>query len=534
MDECTIPPASSRSKLRSVMARFASSQNNASQFRQPLHDLHACIESSTAADLGALRCGTGLPLLVEVFARQRAEGNSTRLLGDVLQKLITHPTEHRANVEFFIRSGAIARVLEVAAEEMKTVRKQATTPTLTTCLTLIHAALDFLSNEGKAKPELQSYRHVLLDAVDALNLMSYALSLAMVALTEDMSALQASLAITRVFLLARQPKSADSASDNAATHDRLCHSLMTCIANMLIPGGQALKPEAAAISPAATGVLFLSLRLLNDTARRDLRLMQTMVADTATSVVFSHVVTAICTYIGARHTDFEALPPEAIPPDQCGPSKSFAASTRAGITWDRFPPIDHSAKKPPTFLRAAFHELLLLVGYVSVNNSAVQDVFGYGTETPLLRHVVNALPVSYFGVSKHIAFPSLIAVCFRHKRNVSVLSSEMDPEALVKFLGEEMICHAVSDEAPRAAPAVAMPVSWADMMDDDDDDIDALFASQTPLSVGGTSSEQVSAKNAEAVLAKGSTPYACFFRFDKRLATSLWAEARDDLTKALE
>jgi hypothetical protein len=526
LDEIQMPAASQKSKLRSIMARFAASSGNSAQYRQPLHDLNTALEGCAPADFGALRCASGLPLLVDAFGRGKVDNSTARLLADVLQKVVLNSAERAKNIEFFVRAGCIGRILDVVADELKNTGRHATTSNLTTALVLLYAASDYVIYECRGKPEFQSYRHMLFDAIEALDIFNYSLSLAMIAMQEDMLTLQAGLALVRCFFATSPPKKANSSKVVEELHDRMCHALITCIANMLMPGGQQLKSDTS-ISPASSGVLFLALRLLNDISRRDLRAMHTMVADSATSMIFSHVVTSVSGFVNARETELEPVPPTTLPQGEQGPSKSFTDALKAGITFNRFPLIDYSAKKQPTFVRAAFHELLLLVGYVAINNVAVQDVFAYGREAPLLCNVIAALPVSYFGVSKHIAFPSLIAVCFRHRRNLQILMAEMDAEALLRFLDDEIQAFGIAKETSEA-PAVNV-ASWADMMDDDDD-LDAMFASRAPPP---SNSADIEEQVAEAVKTKDAAPYACFFRFDKRLASGLWAQARADLAAAI-
>jgi hypothetical protein len=338
-----------------------------------------------------------------------------------------------------------------------------------------------------------------------------------------MAPLQAALACVRCVFATPKPKNFRMSSDDQELHERLTSSLLTCVANLLMPGGQPLRADAT-LSPAATGVLFLSIRLLNDIARRDLKFLQNQIADPAMSTVFAHVVTALCGLVSGREADLEHIPGAELTQKQIGKSVTFSSANEAGITFDRFPPINLFAKKPQVYIRAAFHELLLLAGYVSINNAAVQDFFSYGRDTTLLGQLISALPVAYFGVSQHIAFPSLLAVCFRHERNRKVLEDEADVSALLTFIEREIDTLGRENCVPATrAPTSAAPVSWADMMDDDDD-MGEVFAN-----VGKHDDDDTEEHVARAVATKETVPYGCFFRFDRRFAPELWAEAAAEL-----
>merc|ERR1711916_90149 len=79
------------------------------------------------------------------------------------------------------------------------------------------------------------------------------------------------------------------------------------------------------------------------------------------------------------------------------------------------------------------------------------DCFGYGQGSPLLRHVIAALPISYW-----------------HPENLRTLREEMDVDSLRTFLEVEI----------RSVPSPGNPqperrevLSWADMLDDDDEEV---------------------------------------------------------------
>ena len=62
------------------------------------------------------------------------------------------------------------------------------------------------------------------------------------------------------------------------------------------------------------------------------------------------------------------------------------------------------------------HEIIVLIGYLSLLNKDIQDLMG---KHKILVTLCNKLPFRYFSEQKYqaILFPTLISLCFEHKRN---------------------------------------------------------------------------------------------------------------------
>lgn len=521
-----IPAEAAKSKLRPLLGRIAANTSSVALCRQPLSDLIAALDTCTPADFAALRWQGGLPVIADVLSECR-RGKSTdtatlRVVFDLISRLLSHPTERTANLDYFTRSGCVMHLLAVIQEDMASVKRPLPW-TFTSVLTALLTVSRYVLHEAGDRPEMQVHRLMLFDAFDSLDLYGFILTYVGQAEADDMPGVQLMLAVLQCIFSAKQQHqlSAMAQRDLCA---RLCHALFSCVANVLMKGGQYLKSDAA-ITPTASAVLFAALRTLNDVTRKSLRHTQALLADAATSTEFYHVVSSVCTYVVSHEDELEAIPPSTLAAEDYGKSPSFRDAADAGITFDQIPVPDPLTRKQSQqwFLRAAFHELVLFTGYVAVNNTGVQDLFCYGTSGPLLSQLVAALQVSYFGVSMHVVFPSLLAICYQHPRNLVILANDMDRDSLVAFLTAEV--EALNVAAPKESPVTppAATVSWADMADDDDG---AGFPS-TPSTVTAEQAQHMERAIGSAV---AKHPYAVFFRMDKRFAPELWHTALSALT----
>mmetsp|Transcript_36062 Transcript_36062/g.70893 ORF Transcript_36062/g.70893 Transcript_36062/m.70893 type:complete len:1235 (+) Transcript_36062:33-3737(+) len=90
-------------------------------------------------------------------------------------------------------------------------------------------------------------------------------------------------------------------------------------------------------------------------------------------------------------------------------------------------------------VRSLLNELLLFIGYCTLQNEQLQDVFRWSQTPTLLQRLCN-LPFNFFcdAASKNVLFPALITICFRNKANKEVMQQEVHTQFLYDYLTEQM------------------------------------------------------------------------------------------------
>ncbi|VDQ05654.1 unnamed protein product [Trichobilharzia regenti] len=81
------------------------------------------------------------------------------------------------------------------------------------------------------------------------------------------------------------------------------------------------------------------------------------------------------------------------------------------------------------------HEAILCIGYLCALNIENQTNLQCGPSPNLLQHLLS-LPFEYF--SHHpltdILYPTLIACCYQHAQNTSILETELSPTILANYI----------------------------------------------------------------------------------------------------
>lgn len=100
----------------------------------------------------------------------------------------------------------------------------------------------------------------------------------------------------------------------------------------------------------------------------------------------------------------------------------------------------------PEDVRELLHEVILLIGYFVSMNHKNQDMMKLG-ETSVIQRLCN-LPFGYFTDKKYInvLFPTLIAICYEHGHNYSILQHEMSVDLLVNYIKQQSIVYAADDK----------------------------------------------------------------------------------------
>eukprot|EP01080_Neovahlkampfia_damariscottae_P000219 gene219-4465_t len=86
-----------------------------------------------------------------------------------------------------------------------------------------------------------------------------------------------------------------------------------------------------------------------------------------------------------------------------------------------------------TDIKSILHELLLFIGYYTLNNDEGQLIF---TENQKLIKWLNDLPMFYFVSEPEILFPTLISICFRNDENKTILGEDLNFSFVREFIKE--------------------------------------------------------------------------------------------------
>ncbi|CAH8642441.1 unnamed protein product [Schistosoma rodhaini] len=86
------------------------------------------------------------------------------------------------------------------------------------------------------------------------------------------------------------------------------------------------------------------------------------------------------------------------------------------------------------------HEVILCIGYLCVLNSDNQTSLQCGPSPNLLQRLLS-LPFEYFSYCplQNILYPTLIACCYKHTLNTSVLETELSPSILANYIEERIL-----------------------------------------------------------------------------------------------
>ncbi|XP_018653682.1 LOW QUALITY PROTEIN: hypothetical protein Smp_198330 [Schistosoma mansoni] len=86
------------------------------------------------------------------------------------------------------------------------------------------------------------------------------------------------------------------------------------------------------------------------------------------------------------------------------------------------------------------HEVILCIGYLCVLNSDNQTSLQCGPSPNLLQRLLS-LPFEYFSYCplQNILYPTLIACCYEHTLNTSVLETELSPSILANYIEERIL-----------------------------------------------------------------------------------------------
>jgi hypothetical protein len=525
--------------------------------REPLKEVTQGIDAATSEDHDYLRASNSMLVLTDCAAECRKQATkqpdplTLRLVLDVLHKLLLHPKEGPAHIDCFVRTGCTIPLAVVLREEIMGAKKVAANDALASVLSLLHLSMQHVLIDAPHRPQLQVHRTMLAEVIQSIDLV-HVLCTACATLqgAEHLETVHVS-ALLLWCVLHVPPKTVISQRQLNAV---VFGAMAACLAHVTRP--YQAKPDEK-MPAAATAVLLVAFRTMNHVARHNVEAMQQLVVDGHAE--FHAVLCTVCDYVTAHHDQLEDL--HSISTEQakaqltdCGLalSQTFVDAIEFGVTVQKLPRPDGAAKSS---LRAALHEMLLLIGYACFNNAKVQDMFNEvaataeGWSTPLLAKLLTCLPMVYFGIAKHIFVPTMLCVCHKHEKNEQILCNDMDAGVLRKLVRDEM--DMMSSRHLQRMSAVNLPnsskgsvagdsvatghtsttMSWAEMSDSDDD---SAFASMSNPDKNGDSGSKAIPTEAFTRFARSLTSstkrpvqvYAAMFRLDRRFARECWHETQ--------
>eukprot|EP00054_Salpingoeca_dolichothecata_P028182 m.211944 g.211944 ORF g.211944 m.211944 type:complete len:642 (-) comp26150_c1_seq3:61-1986(-) len=183
-------------------------------------------------------------------------------------------------------------------------------------------------------------------------------------------------------------------------------SLMYALTHSWKPGTQQLLPDSS------VNIIFKCVQSLNNFAELHLSAVQLVLSMTGPSAEMGHVFLRMLSYCSKQSKNTELL-----------------------------------------------HELVLLLGYFTINQPENQNFLHTGASTAVLP-MLCALPFPYFTDSKltKILFPTLIASCVGNDRNTTVLQQDMSTSLLEDYL-TNLIANGVQEKdcQDRLAPHKRLP-----------------------------------------------------------------------------
>ncbi|KAJ3086487.1 hypothetical protein HK102_013046 [Quaeritorhiza haematococci] len=190
------------------------------------------------------------------------------------------------------------------------------------------------------------------------------------------------------------------------------------------------------------------IRTLNHVAMLDLELLQSVVGSEGMQTAFFHLVSFWLRYwvsASPRSTSPKARAPpplKATPPHELKHPHNETKQTQSD--GDPNPEISttdssttESSLEFAEALDVLLHELILLIGYVTVGNEKNRALLRFGRAPSILQLLVGGgLPVRYFVLPRlqEILFPTLIGACFRDEDNRCIVAEEMSLEFLSSFI----------------------------------------------------------------------------------------------------
>lgn len=568
-----------RSKLRSLSSRLAASiaVPSVSQCKPIMREIMAI--ELIDIDHEYIRYFRAFETVVKVISEGRKARDEliTKEATDFLQTLFTHPEEGRNHAAYFVRSGIIVSLVLTIREELKTLRHTYNASLLKCMLSTISVCLDCLCSD--TQPKFAGVRDQLLHDLDATGLdRACQVIIRMCCSEKDLDLAYGALRIIHTELSVFGKRKINS---KLPYFQSTTSALFLLLQNLLTPDGIPIQAGSDTVSCERMTVLFGAFRCLNMVARWQLTAFQELLHDLPPPALSSkeeeasspfdarnaqitrmevfHALNGFFAYIQEHSEHLEALPSVTELVAVAEQTPSSLEMGKFGISLQYLPAYP-TAEGAPAYLpggrlypfRAALHECILLVGYLCLDDTVLQDMLTWGKGKTLLCNMLSVLPIQYFSNARHILFPSLLAAIHDNPRNMLLVSTEIDVKQLHSFLSEEYGAlskkgRLYADEHYRQLKAYRLASdperaqreaffsqsvkSWV-CMTDDDDMISKLSIPE--VDPHGTTPLLEKEKLCRAFRSSGTMSSNNFYRIERRLPITYWPGSLETLEKEMQ
>lgn len=169
--------------------------------------------------------------------------------------------------------------------------------------------------------------------------------------------------------------------------------IVSLLISLLMESKPQRRSESFVLTPRIISISSLALKVLNNVARLDVNLVQQTLSTGSLQQEFIHMLgyflTTCADCANATHTEI------------------------------------------------LLQEVLILIGYYSLQNSKTQETLRWGNSPNLIQQLTT-LPFSFYSESSlsDILFPTLICICYRDTENTRILEQELSPLMLVVYIRE--------------------------------------------------------------------------------------------------
>lgn len=573
---CSIPIREfQKSKLKVTLGRLASSTTSGDpmQCRLLLAEIRA--GNLSHIDHEYIRYSNSLDTLTKIIicCRKTRHVAIVKQAVDTLTSLFVAANEGPHHASYFVRSGLIIQIIIAAHEEANTMRKNSLTVTLSSLLNCVATCLECLSAAGETNDRFMSVRDSLISDAERLALdRIYFVVFKMCLAPKDLELSYIGLRITSVILLFYAKKKGES---KGLWRYCLAVSLFAMLQNIV--GGGAGNPDIqrgassqSRFTNSQISLIFCGLRQLNILAQWKISDFQEMLHDSTSHTTVSsgngsnitsdlplpevcvqitrmemfHFLNQFFRYVRTHHDDLESIEVET------NKIKDLGLNTRAEkneftLASLPIPPnndienMNHTCLSNASHLRAALHECILLLGYLCVDDSLLQDILSWRFKgKTLLENMLIALPVHYFTTAQNILFPTILAVVDNHPRNMSIVQNVMELQLVREFLEEEM--QHISKKARQYAETRSATIkAYRDSCNIEEDVSnnssnsallsegrgESLYSSSPPKNKKHDSGDYVAEGEKEKLFKNFKTDvtnYNAFFKLEKRVPVALW------------
>lgn len=550
-----------------------------SQCRPSIADIFS--SALSPSDHEYIRYSNSLETITQVIlaARKSRHAVVVKQSTDCMVQLFHSGREGLQHAAYFVRGGLAAQLIISAHDEANTMRKNSLTLILTSLLNCVAHCMEVLVNNNDSDSQMSSVREAMINETEKLALdRIYFVILKMCFTQKDLELTFVALRIITAVLSVNVRRKGES---KRLWQYCLAVSLFALLQNIVGAGaGNPIVPRSISFTGsnftcAQLILVLFALRILNTLARWRLGDFQEMFHATSshsnsgmisnstslshseasfpdmsmqiTRMELYHFLSKFFQYVHEHVEHLETIEAAEVLSKE-NSSESFCEAERFGLTLNSvaslldLKPTDCSVQYLPGGkcypLRATLHECILLVGYLTLDDKDIQEIFAWGKGTTLLDRLLVALPAPYFTNARHILFPTVLSIIENNDRNREIVQNVMEFQLLRDFLDEEFkyLSKKSRQYAEKGAQTIAL-LRRADEEKNDVDDQDGDFTcpDETPkkgvVSVvnchSRRSSREYGLQNDEKEkfiksFKNSQMDYTTFFKFEKRVPISFW------------